>query len=78
VSWTAPANGGSPITGYAIQYTTNGGATYTTVTANTGSTAVSHAVTALTAGTSYRFRVAAINAIGTSTYSPLSAAVSAR
>jgi len=29
-------------------------------------------------GTSYRFRVAAINAVGTSTYSSMSSAVAAR
>jgi hypothetical protein len=77
VRWVAPANGGSVITGYALQYTTNG-ASYITVSANTGSAAVTRTVTLLTAGTSYRFRVAAINAVGTSTYSSLSTAVAAR
>ena len=76
--WVAPANGGSAITGYALQYTTNGGTSYVTVTANSGTTAVTRTVTGLTAGTSYRFRVAAINAVGTSTYSSLSTAVAAR
>ena len=78
VNWVAPANGGSAITGYALQYTTNGGTSYVTVTANSGTTAVTRTVTGLTAGTSYRFRVAAINAVGTSTYSSLSTAVAAR
>jgi FtsP/CotA-like multicopper oxidase with cupredoxin domain len=78
VSWVAPVNGGSAITGYALQYTTNGGATYVTVTANSGTTTTSRAVTGLTAGTAYRFRVAAINAVGASAYSALSTAVAAR
>jgi titin len=78
VTWSAPANGGSVITGYAIQWTTNSGNTYTTVTSNTGSTAVTRNVTGLTAGATYRFRVAAINALGTGTYSPLSTGVAAR
>jgi titin len=78
VSWVAPANGGSAITGYALQYTINGGTSYVTVTANSGTTNVTRTVTGLTAGTSYRFRVAAINAVGTSTYSSLSTAVAAR
>jgi FtsP/CotA-like multicopper oxidase with cupredoxin domain len=78
VTWVAPASGGSVITGYAIQWTTNNGSTYTTVTANTGSAAVTRNVTGLTKGTTYRFRVAAINAVGTGTYSPLSSGVAAR
>ncbi|MBI1377354.1 MAG: hypothetical protein GC157_07725 [Frankiales bacterium] len=78
VTWVAPADGGSPITGYALQYTTNGGTSWTTVTSNSGTTAVTRSVTGPRAGTAYRFRVAAINAVGTGAYSGMSAAVTAR
>ena len=73
-----PSTGGSAITGYLLQWTSNGGTTYTTVAGTNPGTAVTKTVTGLTAGTSYRFHVAAINAIGTSAYSTLSTAVTAR
>ena len=67
LSWTAPAaNGGSTITDYVIEYSSNGGTSWTTFTDVT-STATSATVTALTNGTTYTFRVAAINAAGTGT-----------
>jgi hypothetical protein len=65
VSWTAPSNGGSPITGYTV--TSSPGA----IVVNTGATSV--AVTGLTDGTAYTFTVTATNAIGTG---PASAASS--
>ncbi|MFQ6172861.1 cell wall-binding repeat-containing protein [Oryzobacter sp. R7] len=67
VSWTAPANGGSPITKYTVK-AEPGGRTATT----TGATSV--VVTGLTNGTAYTFTVTATNAIGTSPPSPPSAA----
>ncbi len=59
VSWTAPFNGGSPITGYTVTSDPAGG---------TGSTvgATSTTVTGLSNGVSYTFTVTATNAIGTS------------
>jgi alpha-tubulin suppressor-like RCC1 family protein/Tol biopolymer transport system component len=70
VTWNPPAsNGGSTITGYTV--TSNVGASSVTVDGNT-TTAV---VTGLTNGTSYRFRVAATNVVGTGTPSAFSAAV---
>lgn len=66
VSWTAPANGGSPITGYTV--TSNTGKTWQS--AGTGTT---FTVTGLTVGTSYTFTVKATNAIGTSGASAASA-----
>ena len=75
VSWHAPSdNGGSAITGYSVQYSTNGGATWKTATMCKG-TATSCTITGLTAGTSYEFHVSATNAIGTSSYSASSASV---
>jgi titin len=62
VSWTAPANNGSPITGYVVTpvvgFFTLAPQTFNT----TGTTAT---VTGLTNGTTYRFLVAAKNVRGT-------------
>ena len=64
VSWTAPVNaGGSPITDYVVQYSSNGGTTWT-IFADATSTATTAMVTGLTNGTGYAFRVAAVNAAG--------------
>jgi hypothetical protein len=72
VSWTAPAsNGGSAITDYAVQYSSNSGSSWTTFSDGT-STSTSATVTGLTIGTAYIFRVAAVNAIGTGSYSTAS------
>ena len=66
VTWTAPAsNGGSAITGYVV--TPNRWHRQTAQTFN--STATTETVTGLTANTSYTFKVAAINAIGTGSQS---------
>ena len=75
LSWTAPAStGGSAITDYAIQFSSNGGSTWSPFTDGT-STATVAAVTSLTNGTAYVFRVAAINAAGQGAWSAASAAV---
>ena len=64
VSWTAPANGGSPITSYTV--TPYIGTTAQTPSTVTGSPpATSTTVTGLTNGTAYTFTVTATNAIGT-------------
>ena len=74
LAWTAPVSGGSPISGYIIyQGTSPGGETGTPVS-GTPVTGTSYAVTGLTNGTTYYFRVAAVNAAG---LSPLSAEASA-
>ncbi len=72
VSWTAPYSGGSPITGYTITPYV-GGTTQTpiSVSASTRSTVI----TGLTNGTSYTFKVAAINSLGTGEQSQASNAV---
>lgn len=63
VRWTAPTDdGNSPITGYVVTPYLDGVA-QTPLTA--GATAVRLVVTGLTAGSSYTFTVAAVNAIGT-------------
>ena len=66
LSWTAPANnGGSAITGYKIERSTDG-ITFTTIQSNTASTTTTYSDTGLVASTTYTYRVSAINAVGTS------------
>ncbi|HEY2055841.1 MAG TPA: DUF4082 domain-containing protein [Solirubrobacterales bacterium] len=62
VSWTAPNDGGSPITGYKV--TPFEGATELESTTVSGSS-TSATIGSLTNGTAYTFKVAATNAIGT-------------
>jgi galactose oxidase-like protein/fibronectin type III domain protein len=64
VSWTAPGDGGSPITSYTV--TPYIGSTAQTPTTVSGSPpATSAAVTGLTNGTAYTFTVTATNGVGT-------------
>jgi len=75
ISWAAPTVvAQAPITDYVVQYSSNGGTTWTTFSDGT-STATTATVTGLTNGTAYVFRVAAINAVGTGSYSTASSAV---
>src|SRR5215831_14530269 len=63
LNWSAPgSDGGSPITSYRV--TPYIGSTAQTPI-NTGSTATSYTVTGLTNGTTYTFKVAATNSVGT-------------
>ncbi|MEI6624080.1 MAG: fibronectin type III domain-containing protein, partial [Actinomycetes bacterium] len=73
LTWTAPGTGGSAITDYVVQYSTNG-TTWSTFT-HPVSTTTSATVTGLTNTTGYVFKVAAVNAVGTSTFSPASTTV---
>ena len=74
VSWTAPANGGSPITSYTI--TPYLGTTAQSPTSVTGSPPVTSAtVSGLTNGTAYTFTVTATNAVGTGPASAVSNSV---
>jgi len=69
LSWNAPeTDGGSPITDYSIQYSSDNGVTWTTFI-HTASVLPEVTVTGLTWGTTYVFRAAAVNAVGTSSYS---------
>ncbi len=75
VNWTAPNDGGSPITGYKV--TAFEGATelgFATVSGSSTSTTIE----SLTNGTSYTFKVAATNAIGTGAASAASNAAMPR
>lgn len=74
LQWTAPAsNGGAPIGDYRLEFSLNGGRWR--VLADATSTATSMTIRGLAVGGSYRFRVAAVNAVGASAFSDPSAAV---
>ncbi len=69
LTWSAPAsNGGASITDYAVQYSSNAGGSWSAALL-VGSATTSYTVTGLTNGTQYVFRVAAVNTVGTGTYS---------
>ncbi len=68
VTWTAPANGGIPISSYTITGTPSGSAV-------AGGSATSAVVFGLTNGVSYTFTVKATNLAGTGPASPASNAV---
>lgn len=70
--WSAPANGGSAITDYTVQFSADSGRTWRTFT-HARSAASAITVTGLQNGTWYVFRVAAKNSVGTGTFSPASA-----
>src|SRR5205807_4556542 len=75
LSWTTPLNnGGSAITGYEIERSTDGGTTWSTVQPNTGSTSTTYSETGLAASTSYTYQVSSINSVGTSSPSAISSA----
>jgi hypothetical protein len=65
VTWVAGvASGGSAITGYKIEQSSDSGSTWTEAVADTGDT-LTNTVTGLANGTPYVFRITAINAKGT-------------
>jgi hypothetical protein len=68
LSWSAGSANGATITGYKIQYSTDG-STWSTATADTSSTATTYSITSLAQDTLYHVRVAAINSVGVGTYS---------
>jgi serine protease len=64
LTWTVPASdGGSAITDYSVQYSSDGGSTWTTVS-HTPSAATSRVVSGLQPGVTYVFQVAAVNGVG--------------
>src|SRR4051812_6464479 len=72
LAWSAPASGGSPITGYQIY---RGLATGTETPYASVGTVTSYADAAVNAGTTYFYRVAATNAVGTGTPSAETSAI---
>lgn len=80
-AWTAPTStGGSAVTGYRVtaqRFSSTGAVLSTTTSAVLPATARSHAMALPAVGT-YRFRVVALNAVGTSPASAASNAVTGR
>ena len=75
LSWSPPAsNGGYPVSGYKILYSLDSGS-FTTLTANTGTTATSYSHTGLSSGHAYTYQVFAINSAGTSNGSNTASAI---
>lgn len=69
-------NGGVyEITGFNVQQSDDAGDTWSTVVADTGSLDPTYTVTGLSNGTSYLFRVAAVNQAGVGAYSAASDAI---
>ncbi len=70
LEWQAPASdGGERITGYTIQVRGPGDGTWNTVPGGTGSTATTFEHTGLEPASTYRYRVAAVNRVGTGQWS---------
>jgi len=67
LSWSVSSNnGGAAVTGYKIERSTDGGTTWNTDVANTGTTSTTYSDTGLSSSTAYTYRVSAINSVGTS------------
>jgi subtilisin family serine protease len=76
VSWAAPRDtGGAPMTGYRVEVSADGGATWLTSVENTNSSSLFTDVSGLTDGEAYAFRVSARNYIGWGAASDLSRVV---
>lgn len=67
LSWTAPSNGGSAITSYTVQYSTNGTTWYSLT--STDDTVRTYNNTGLGKHVTRYYRVAAVNGVGTGAWS---------
>ena len=75
LSWSAPAStGGSAITGYKIESSSDGGSSWSDLVANTSNTTTTYAHTGLASGDTRHYRVSAINTNGAGTASNVDSA----
>ena len=65
LSWDIPDNGGATISSYTIQYSSNNGTNWTSVSSQVNNKSVTNLIN----GTSYIFRISATNSSGTGDYS---------
>lgn len=70
IGWVAPDNRGSDLTGFEILWNGGSGDTYTVKHTLTDPALTQVATTGLTEGTYYKFKVIAINSVGSSLASP--------
>ncbi|MDE2781691.1 MAG: fibronectin type III domain-containing protein [Gemmatimonadota bacterium] len=65
LSWQRPSSdGGAAVTGYRVEVSANGGASWQTLVANTRSTSTTYSHTGLAPATTRHYRVSAINRVG--------------
>ena len=70
LAWNRPSSdGGSQITGYRIEVSTDGGASWSVLVGNTGTSTTTYSHTGLAPDTTYHYRVSAINAFGRGPFS---------
>ena len=77
LSWSAPAANGSTITSYDIEYKPTSTPDWTGATATTSATTSASITTGLSAGTSYDFRVRAVNGVEDGAFSDTVSATAA-
>ena len=65
LSWTAPNDGGAPLTGYRIEGSADAAETWADLVANTGNAATIYMHQGLAPNTTWYYRVSAINSVGT-------------
>lgn len=75
LAWAAAAANGSPISSYRVQYSTDSTFASGVTTVDSGKSTTGLTVSGLTAGSTYFFRTAAVNAYGMSDYSAATAGI---